>query len=227
MEGWALVNQPDAAAMRRRYDAGTLDESAAQTNWYAQFTAWFSEAVRSQGDAAADSKREANAMQVATVDAMGRPAVRTVLLKGFDDRGVVFYTDYRSAKGRDLTHTPRAAAVLYWSWLERQVRLSGDVERVSERETAEYFASRPRGSRLAAWASPQSAVIEDRHFLETRVEQVSDKFADLDVPSPPYWGGFRIVVDEVEFWQGRPDRLHDRLRYRQADGEWLRERLAP
>ncbi len=169
---------------------------------------WFAEAV------AEPAVLEANAMQVATVDATGRPSVRTVLVKGFDERGVVFYTNYESAKARDLAARPYAAAVLAWLPLERQVRLSGPVTRVERAETEAYFASRPRGSQLAAWASPQSDAVPSRAALETAVRATEERFAGADVPAPPNWGGYRIAPEEVEFWQGRADRLHDRIRYR-------------
>lgn len=172
-------------------------------------------------------------MQVATVDATGRPDLRTVLARGFDERGIVFYTNYDSAKGEQLAANPQAAAVFAWLGLERQVRLRGIASRVSRAETAAYFASRPRGSQLAAWVSPQSRVIADRDVLDRQLEKLTADWADQEtLEPPPFWGGYRIEVDEVEFWQGRQFRLHDRLRFRRtAAGDpsdnWVVERLAP
>jgi pyridoxamine 5'-phosphate oxidase len=232
----------DPVPVQRRHLRGRLDEPAdvevgtvgtvgagdavvagalSPRTWVDQFRLWFE-------DATADpAVVEANAMQVATVDPSGHPAVRTVLLKGFDDRGVVFYTNYASAKARDLDANPYAAAVLLWMVHERQVRISGPVSRVSNEETDAYFASRPRGSQLGAWASPQSAVIDSRADLERQFADVEARFAGGPVPTPPHWGGYRIEPAEVEFWQGRADRLHDRLRYRRDGGRWMIERLAP
>ncbi|HYU03634.1 MAG TPA: pyridoxamine 5'-phosphate oxidase, partial [Jatrophihabitantaceae bacterium] len=157
----------------------------------------------------------------------GRPSVRTVLVKELDERGVVFYTNHDSAKARDLAQSPYAAAVFAWLPMERQVRLAGPVERVTRAETQQYFATRPRGSQLAAWASAQSSVVASRAELEQQVRVVADRFAGMDVPAPPNWGGYRLRPETVEFWQGRPDRLHDRLRHRLVDGSWIVERLAP
>ena len=170
---------------------------------------------------------EPNALQLATIDASGRPALRTVLAKAIDERGVSFYTNYRSAKAHDLEARPYAAAQFLWLNLERQVRLTGAVTRVTTEETAAYFRTRPRGSQLGAWASPQSEVISSRAVLEQMLDEVVARFGDAEVDVPPFWGGYRIVPDSVEFWQGREDRLHDRLRFRLADGSWLLERLAP
>ncbi len=211
----------DLPGMRRSYRRGHLGDEVVAPTWLAQLRAWFDEAV------ATESVAEANAMQVATVDDAGRPSVRTVLVKGIDERGVVFYTNYDSAKGRDLARHPYAAAVLVWPTLERQVRVSGSVSRVDRAETEAYFAGRPRGSQLGAWASPQSDVVASRTVLETAMADTEARFAGGDVPPPPYWGGYRIRPDVVEFWQGRPDRLHDRIRFRADGDEWAIERLAP
>ncbi len=211
----------DPAAMRRRYERGELGDGAAAVSWLGQFRVWFAEAVVEA------SVLEPNAMQVATVDAAGRPSVRTVLIKGFDDRGVDFYTNYDSEKARDLAVNPYAAAVLVWLPLERQVRLSGAVARIDRAETEAYFASRPRGSQLGAWASPQSRVVASRAELDALMAAAEERFAGIDVPAPPNWGGYRIAVELVEFWQGRPDRLHDRIRHRLDRGSWVTERLAP
>ena len=207
--------------MRRVYQRGTLTEGTAPAHWFALFSEWFAAAAADLAGV------EVNAMQVATVDAAGHPAVRTVLLKAFDERGVVFYTNYSSAKGRDLGARPYAAAVLAWLAHERQVRVSGPVERVSRAETEAYFASRPRGAQLGAWASEQSTVVASRAVLDAAEAAVTERFAGRDIPAPEHWGGYRITPDAVEFWQGRPDRLHDRLRYRRGAQGWLLERLAP
>jgi len=207
--------------MRRVYQRGTLTESTAPEHWFTLFAEWFAAA------AAELIAVEVNAMQVATVDEAGHPAVRTVLLKAFDERGIVFYTNYSSAKGRDLEARPYAAAVLAWLAQERQVRISGPVSRVTRAETEAYFAGRPRGSQLGAWASGQSAVVPSRAVLDEAEREVTERFAGRDIPPPPHWGGYRIAPEAVEFWQGRPDRLHDRLRYRREGERWLLERLAP
>lgn len=215
----------EPAEMRRAYLRGRLDDAddpaATPGHWLELFRLWFSDAANDPAIV------EANAMQLATASADGRPAVRTVLLKGFDERGLVFYTNLDSAKGRDIAGNPRAAAVFAWLGHERQVRLSGPVQPVSAAEADAYFASRPRGSQLGAWASPQSQVVSSRAELERLAAQVAQRFGDEPVPTPPRWSGLRIVPDEVEFWQGRADRLHDRLRYRRDGDGWVRERLAP
>jgi pyridoxamine 5'-phosphate oxidase len=211
----------DPAGLRRDYGFAELDDAAARVGWFEQLRAWFDQAV------ASGTVVEPNAIQLATVDAARRPSVRTVLIKALDERGIVFYTSYRSAKAADLVQNPYAAAVFAWLPLERQVRLSGPVEQVTRAETEAYFAGRPRGSQLAAWASAQSSVIASRASLEAEVRAVEARFADVDVPAPPDWGGYRLRPDVVEFWQGRHDRLHDRLRHRMVDGEWVVERLAP
>jgi pyridoxamine 5'-phosphate oxidase len=211
----------EPAGMRRGYLRGELDETRFERSWLEQFQLWFIGATEDP------MVLEANAMQVATAGPDGRPSVRTVLLKGLDERGLVFYTSYGSAKARELDARPFAAAVFAWLAHERQVRVSGPVHRIDRAETEAYFATRPRGSQVSAWASPQSAVVASRVVLEQAVIEVRARFADTDVPPPPNWGGYRIVPELVEFWQGRADRLHDRLRYRR-DGElWILERLAP
>lgn len=214
----------DPSGMRRGYTRGWLEESTAPPSWLQLFGAWFDETYAELGGL------EVNAMQLATLGLDGHPAVRTVLAKGFDERGVVFYTNYTSAKARELDAHPYAAAVFAWVAQERQVRISGPVSRVERAETEAYFASRPRGSQLGAWASPQSAVVASRAVLDEAAREVADRFAGTVVPAPLHWGGYRISPEAVEFWQGRPDRLHDRLRYHRypRDGSgWLIERLAP
>ncbi|GAA3449865.1 pyridoxamine 5'-phosphate oxidase [Dactylosporangium matsuzakiense] len=202
--------------MRTEY-SGEFDESTLADNWLDQFATWF-------GDAMDAGLPEPNAMLLATASADGRPSARTVLLKGYDQRGFTFFTNYESRKGGDLAGNPRATLVFPWYHLKRQVIASGSVTKVSREETAEYFAVRPRGAQLGAWASPQSSVIGSRADLEQRLAEAERRFGDGAIEPPPHWGGFRVEPDEVEFWQGRQNRLHDRLRYT-ADGKI--ERLAP
>jgi pyridoxamine 5'-phosphate oxidase len=210
------------AALRRDYRFGVLDETTIAPDWLTQLRAWFDRAVEDLG------ALEANALQVATVDASGRPSLRTVLAKGIDERGVSFFTNYSSAKGRDLDARGYAAIQFVWQAHERQVRLTGTVSRVSREETEAYFATRPRGSQLGAWASPQSQRVASRVELEQALADVVARFGEGPVPAPPNWGGYRLSPDSVEFWQGRADRLHDRLRFRLADdAAWVLERLAP
>ncbi len=211
----------DPASMRRSYANGKLGDEARQATWIVQLQSWFGEAVGN------DLIVEPNAIQLATVGHSGRPSVRTVLVKALDAEGIVFYTNHDSAKARDIEESPYAAAVFSWLPMERQVRLTGPVEMVTRSETEAYFATRPRGSQLAAWASAQSSVIGSRAELEERVRSLEARFDGRDVPAPPNWGGYRLRPDSVEFWQGRPDRLHDRLRHRLVDGSWIVERLAP
>ncbi len=212
----------DVSDLRREYTREALSEASVDPDPIVQFRRWFDEAE-------AAGLPEPNAMTLATATADGRPSARVVLLKGVDARGFAFYTNYASRKGRELAANPRAALVFHWAELERQVRVEGRVERLSEQESAAYFRSRPLGARLGAWVSPQSEVIAGREVLETRLAELAARFADGDVPLPPWWGGFRLVPELVELWQGRPDRLHDRLRYRRggSGGGWRLERLAP
>ncbi len=211
----------DPASMRRSYASGELGDEARQVTWIVQLQAWFDEAVGN------DLIVEPNAIQLATVGHSGRPSVRTVLAKALDAEGIVFYTNQDSAKARDIEECPYAAAVFSWLPMERQVRLTGPVEMVTRPEAEAYFATRPRGSQLAAWASAQSSVIASRAELAERVRSLEARFHGVDVPAPPNWGGYRLRPDSVEFWQGRPDRLHDRLRHRLVNGSWVVERLAP
>ncbi len=207
---------------RIQYETAGLDVADLAADPVEQWHRWHAEAFEA-------GVTEPYAMTVATVDADGMPDARIVLTRDVDERGLVFFTNYRSAKSRQLEDRPAAAAVFSWPDLHRQVRLRATAERVSTEESDAYFASRPRASRVGAWASPQSEVLRDRAELERRVIVADEEFADRDVPRPDFWGGWRLVPVEWEFWQGRPDRLHDRLRYRpSATGDgWTVERLAP
>jgi pyridoxamine 5'-phosphate oxidase len=200
--------------------AAGLREADAPADPLTLFRAWF---------AAAQASRlvHPEAMTLATATADGVPSARMVLLRGLDERGFVFFTNYESRKGRELAVNPRAALVFYWGELDRQVRVEGRVELISAEESDAYFRDRPRGSRVGAWASPQSEVIPDREFLEARARACAEQYQGGEVPRPPHWGGERVVPEAIEFWQGQPDRLHDRLRYRRVERGWVRERLAP
>jgi pyridoxamine 5'-phosphate oxidase len=209
------------AALRRDYALMSLSEGDVDADPIVQFTRWFEQAL-------AGEITEPNAMTVATATRDGVPSARMVLLKGFDERGFVFYTNYESQKGRELAENPVAALVFHWVELHRQVRVAGVVERVSAEESDAYFQSRPRGSRLGAWVSHQSAVLTGREELEVRLAALVAQYGEGEIPLPPYWGGYRVIPASVEFWQGRPSRLHDRLRYsRQPDDSWRIERLSP
>ncbi|MBA4175110.1 MAG: pyridoxamine 5'-phosphate oxidase [Leptothrix sp. (in: Bacteria)] len=209
----------DIAHLRKSYEKAELDETASAADPLQQFQLWFDQAVKGQ-------LPEPNAMTLATVGADGRPSTRVVLVKGADTRGIVWYTNYDSRKGRDLAHLPFAALQFHWVELERVVRIEGRVEKTSAEESDAYYATRPLDSRLGAWASPQSRVIGSRAVLVSAAAQAAVRHA-LHPPRPPHWGGYRLVPDCWEFWQGRKSRLHDRLRYRLQEGQWLRERLAP
>jgi len=210
----------DLAALRRDYALATLDERDVEADPIRQFERWFA-------DAAAARVPEPNAMTLSTATRDGVPSARIVLLKGVDANGFAFYTDYRSRKGAELAENPLAALTFLWKEIERQVRITGSVSRVSTHESDAYFRTRPLGSRLGAWASHQSAVLASREELEARVQDVIGRFPDGDVPLPPHWGGFRVAPDEIELWQGRPDRLHDRLLYRRGERGWEISRLSP
>lgn len=221
MTSSAAPEPANPAELRRTYERAALDEASVANTWLEQLLRWFDEAVMSAGSP------EPNAIQLATVDGRGRPAVRTVLAKGIDERGVRFFTNLQSAKGRELAANPFAALVFVWLAHERQVRLSGPVELLDRAEADAYFATRPRGSQVGAWASPQSTVIASRAVLDDARAETERRFTGGPVPMPPFWGGYLLRPEEVEFWQGRPDRLHDRLRFRQTAAEWVLERLAP
>ena len=208
------------ADLREEYRREQLDESGIAADPLKQFQHWFAQAREAEA-------LEPNAMALATTGSDGHPNVRMMLLKEADARGFVFFTDYRSQKGEELASHAHAALCFWWGALERQVRIAGPVERVSREESAEYFRSRPRGSRLGAWASAQSSVIVTREGLEQRHLDLDTEYPGEDVPLPPHWGGFRVRPESYEFWQGRPSRLHDRIRYRLAAGGWIVDRLSP
>jgi pyridoxamine 5'-phosphate oxidase len=207
------------ADLRKSYEKAELSEDASEANPLKQFERWLNEAIQSEVP-------EPNAMTVATVASNMRPSTRVVLIKGYDERGIVWYTNYDSRKGRELAGNPFAALQFHWVELERVVRIEGRMEKVSDEESDTYFHSRPLDSRIGAWASPPSQVIDGRTVLVTNAAKYAAQFM-LNPPRPPHWGGYRLVPDEWQFWQGRKSRLHDRLRYRLNDGAWLRERLAP
>ena len=212
------------ADLRQEYKLAQLDEVGVSPDPFQQFSKWFDQARKAE-------LQEPNAMTLATVapgtDGLARPSARIVLLKGFDARGFVFFTNYESRKGQELAANPLAGLLFHWVALEREVRIEGRVDKVSGEESDAYFASRPRGSRIGAWASPQSQVIRDRQWLEDEFAETAETFKD-DAPRPPHWGGYRLAPEVIEFWQGRHSRLHDRIVYRlQPDGAWKIERLAP
>lgn len=209
------------ADIRKEYRRHSLSEHEVEHDPLAQFANWWDDAIKSEIE-------EVNAMTLASINAAGNPSARIVLLKGFDENGFVFFTNYNSHKGEELTRHPHACLVFFWAALERQVRIQGTVNRVSETENDVYFNSRPAESKIGAWSSPQSKVISNRDILEDNILLYRQEFADGIIPRPPHWGGFLVKPTLMEFWQGRPSRLHDRIQYTiQTDGSWLIERLAP
>lgn len=211
----------DLASLRQNYALQSLSESDVSADPMEQFNRWFEEALNAQ-------IHEPNAMTLATADGAGRPSARIVLLKGADSRGFVFFTNYESKKGRDLAENPRAALLLNWLELQRQIRIEGRVEKVDQKTSESYFQSRPKSSQIGAWTSPQSQVIPNRETLSEKQQLLETQYASAEVlPLPPFWGGYRVIPDTIEFWQGRPSRLHDRIQYVLEDGTWKMERLAP
>lgn len=210
------------ANLRKDYTLQDLNETEVNPNPFVQFKKWFDQALSS-------NIPEPNAMTVATTTTQGKPSARMVLLKDFDERGFVFYTNYNSQKGQELAENPQASLVFWWAELERQVRIFGRVEKVSDAESDKYFYSRPFNSRLGAWVSNQSEVIESREVLEQRLQQLTEKYQNQDIPRPSHWGGIRVIPREIEFWQGRSSRLHDRLVYtrNRIDDSWKIQRLSP
>ena len=216
-----MTSPIDIAALRHDYTAHGLRRADLHADPIRQFADWFDAATAAE-------IRDVNAMALATATSEGTPDLRIVLLKGVSDGGFVFFTNYESAKGKQLAANPRVTLNFFWVQLERQIRIYGRAAKISAQESEEYFHLRPRGSQLGAWASPQSEVIASRALLEAKLAEAAQKFADKAVPLPPHWGGYRVAPETIEFWQGRTNRLHDRFRYtRQRDGSWLIERLSP
>jgi len=215
-----MMRNNEIANLRRNYSLKELTENIVDPNPFTQFSHWFNELLKSD-------VREPNAMVLATASLKGIPSARTVLLKKFDEDGFVFFTNYESTKGKDLAANPNAQILFLWLDLERQVRISGTVERVSSEESEEYFHSRPTNSQIGAWASKQSSVIPGREFLEGKFRETAEKYKDGNIPLPPFWGGFRLKPVEFEFWQGRESRLHDRISFRKKNNDWEIVRLSP
>jgi pyridoxamine 5'-phosphate oxidase len=206
--------------LRQDYRSAQLNENDVDANPMEQFRKWFADALSAK-------LYEPNVMTLATADSDSKPTARIVLLKGFDENGFVFFTNYESKKGQDLMENPQAALVFFWAELERQVRIEGVVSKVDDQTSADYFHSRPTGSQIGALASPQSRILSDRRILEEKVESLTAQYNGLDIPRPAHWGGYLVEPTHIEFWQGRPSRLHDRITYDLAEGEWIIRRLAP
>lgn len=211
---------PSIADIRTDYRMRSLTENDVNSNPFAQFRHWWDEAINSE-------ITEVNAMTLATVTPEGRPSARIVLLKGFDENGFVFFTNYQSRKGKELEENPHGALVFFWKELERQVRIEGGIEKVSDAESDAYYHSRPAGSQIGAWASPQSDVIADRSVIENNYKSLEEKFSSAEIPRPGYWGGYLLRPSMIEFWQGRSSRLHDRIVYSLENNDWKISRLAP
>lgn len=214
-----MLNNIELAGLRRSWSARKLDENTVNKNPFEQFSLWLEEAIEAQ-------ILDPNAMTLATSDSKGNPSARIVLLKGIDENGLVFYSNYGSSKSSDLAENPKAAVVFFWKELERQLRVSGKVVKVSREESGEYFKTRPYESKIGAWASKQSSVVPGREYLEEKFGEARKKFPD-EVPLPEFWGGFRIIPERFEFWQGRESRMHDRVVYEKSEGGWKIVRLAP
>lgn len=210
----------DIGDLRREYTQDGLSRDRLAPDPFLQFEHWFTQANNA-------GVTEVNAMQLATANTQGRPSVRTVLLKSFDPQGFVFFTNYHSQKAHEMETNPQVAALFFWKELERQVEITGRAVKVSTLESLKYFTSRPRGSQLGAWVSAQSSIISNRKLLEMKLEEMKRKFGNGEIPLPDFWGGFRIIPDTIEFWQGRPNRLHDRFEYRKRDESWEISRLSP
>ena len=215
-----MMSSDDLAHVRKEYSRHSLDELDVDLNPFVQFQQWFQQAIKAE-------LPEPNAMALATAAPDGKPSARMVLLKGFDERGFVFYTNYEGRKSVELAANPQAAVLFFWVELERQVRIEGTVEKTSKQESDEYFKTRPLESRLSAWASRQSSIIPSRSFLEQKMSDLEHRYANREIPLPPFWGGFRLQPQVFEFWQGRENRLHDRVRYMLQGGVWQIERLSP
>ena len=215
-----MLSKSQIAAIRKDYQLRSLTEGEVSDDPILQFTSWWDEALNSE-------VLEANAMTLATATKNGIPSARTVLLKGYDENGFIFFTNYESKKGKELINNPHASLLFFWKELERQVRIEGAVSKISEHESDTYFTSRPFESKIGTWSSPQSSVINSRQVLEENMQLYKDKYADGNVPRPPHWGGFILKPVLIEFWQGRLGRLHDRIQYKLSGNSWVIERLAP
>lgn len=207
-------------ALRNDYQTNSLDEENAKRNPFEQFEIWLNEAIAKDAD-------EPNAMVITTADAEGKPSARIVLLRGYDKNGFVFFTNYNSQKADDIAENPQASILFYWAKLERQIRIEGTISKTSRRLSKDYFASRPRESQIGAWASDQSSEISSRQELEEKIAELEKKFEGKEVPCPDFWGGYILKPNSFEFWQGRKNRLHDRLRYTKSKSAWKIERLSP